>query len=196
MFLITTLQGFYVWDSLYVEKAVLSTMDITTEGFGFMLCFGDLSWVPFIYSLQARYLVDYDPNLSLIEIGAILLLYLIGYYIFRSSNSEKDAFRKDPNSNEVKHLKFMDSKRGTKLLISGWWGMARKINYTGDWLITLSWCLLCGFRSPVPYFQAIYFFALLLHRALRDDEKCKEKYGEDWEEYKRKVPYLFIPYII
>ncbi len=101
MFLITTLQGFYVWDSLYVEKAVLSTMDITTEGFGFMLCFGDLSWVPFIYSLQSRYLVDYDPNLSLIEIGAILLLYLLGYYIFRSSNSEKDAFRKDPNSNEV-----------------------------------------------------------------------------------------------
>lgn len=101
MFLITTLQGFYVWDSLYVEKAVLSTMDITTEGFGFMLCFGDLSWVPFIYSLQSRYLVDYDPNLSLIEICAILLLYLLGYYIFRSSNSEKDAFRKDPNSNEV-----------------------------------------------------------------------------------------------
>jgi len=29
---------------------------------------------------------------------------------------------------------------------SGWWGLARKINYTGDWLITLSWCLLCGFK--------------------------------------------------
>lgn len=28
-------------------------MDITTDGFGFMLAFGDLSWVPFTYSLQA-----------------------------------------------------------------------------------------------------------------------------------------------
>lgn len=34
-------------------------MDITTEGFGFMLAFGDLTWVPFTYSLQARYLVDH-----------------------------------------------------------------------------------------------------------------------------------------
>jgi delta14-sterol reductase len=25
----------------------------------------------------------------------------------------------------------METKRGTKLLITGWWGMARKINYTG-----------------------------------------------------------------
>ena len=31
-------------------------MDIVTDGFGFMLAFGDLVWVPFVYSLQARYL--------------------------------------------------------------------------------------------------------------------------------------------
>lgn len=54
MLLVTLLQGFYVWDAVYMEKAILTTMDITTDGFGFMLCFGDLSWVPFVYSLQAR----------------------------------------------------------------------------------------------------------------------------------------------
>jgi Delta14-sterol reductase len=54
MVLVTLLQGFYVWDAVYMEKAILTTMDITTDGFGFMLCFGDLAWVPFIYSLQAR----------------------------------------------------------------------------------------------------------------------------------------------
>jgi hypothetical protein len=57
MVLITLLQGFYVWDAVYMEKAILTTMDITTDGFGFMLCFGDLSWVPFVYSLQARYVL-------------------------------------------------------------------------------------------------------------------------------------------
>ena len=41
-----------MWDALYMEKAILTTMDITTDGFGYMLAFGDLSWVPFIYSLQ------------------------------------------------------------------------------------------------------------------------------------------------
>ena len=79
---------------------------------------------------------------------------------------------------------------------SGWWGAARKINYTGDWLVTLSWCLLCGFASPIPYFQAVYFLVLLIHRAARDDHFCSEKYGPDWEEYKRRVPYLFVPGVV
>ena len=39
--------GLYVADALYNERAILSTMDITTDGFGFMLAFGDLAWVPF-----------------------------------------------------------------------------------------------------------------------------------------------------
>ena len=54
MLLTVMLQCFYVWDAVYMEKAILTTMDITTDGFGFMLCFGDLAWVPFIYTLQAR----------------------------------------------------------------------------------------------------------------------------------------------
>lgn len=195
MVLVCLFQGLYVWDALYQEKAILTTMDITTDGFGYMLAFGDLSWVPFIYSLQARYLVDHDPKLSLWKIILISCLHFVGLYIFRSANSQKDAFRRDPNSAEVAHLKFLETKRGTKLLISGWWGLARKINYTGDWLVSLSWCLLCGFSSPIPYFHAVYFFILLVHRAIRDDHMCFEKYGSDWTEYKKHVPYLFIPYV-
>lgn len=45
-------QAWYVVDALLHEKAILTTMDITTDGFGFMLVFGDLAWVPFTYSLQ------------------------------------------------------------------------------------------------------------------------------------------------
>ncbi len=67
-----------MWDGLYQEKAILTTMDITTDGFGFMLCFGDLAWVPFIYSLQTRYLVDHDPQLSLGAVAAIVAIQLFG----------------------------------------------------------------------------------------------------------------------
>lgn len=196
MLLINLLQGQYVWDALYNEKSILTTMDITTDGFGFMLCFGDMAWVPFVYSFHSRYLVDHDPQLGLGMIAAALAVFCLGFYIFRSANSEKDAFRRDPSAPEVHHLRFMPTKRGTKLLVSGWWGAARKINYTGDWLVTLSWCLLCGFDSPLAYFQAVYFLILLVHRAMRDDEMCAEKYGADWVEYKKQVPYLFIPYVI
>ena len=59
MALVCAFHGLYVWDALWSEKAILTTMDITTDGFGFMLVFGDLTWVPFTYSLQARYLVDH-----------------------------------------------------------------------------------------------------------------------------------------
>lgn len=59
MWLVCLFQFIYVLDALWFEKAILSTMDIVHDGFGFMLAFGDLVWVPFTYSLQARYLVDH-----------------------------------------------------------------------------------------------------------------------------------------
>ena len=196
MILINIFQGIYVWDALYQERAILTTMDITTDGFGFMLVFGDLAWVPYTYSLQARYLVDHDPLLQWPTLAAILGVNVIGYLIFRGANGQKDAFRRDPKSSEVSHLTFLQTKRGTKLLTSGWWGIARKINYTGDWIMGLSWCMLCGFESIVPYYYAIYFAILLVHRSIRDDHMCQEKYGDDWDKYKAIVPYRFIPGII
>jgi len=196
MILINIFQGIYVWDAQYQERAILTTMDITTDGFGFMLVFGDLAWVPFTYSLQARYLVDHDPLLQWPTLAAILGVNVIGYLIFRGANGQKDAFRRDPKSSDVSHLTFLQTKRGTKLLTSGWWGLARKINYTGDWIMGLSWCMLCGFESIVPYYYAIYFAILLVHRSIRDDHMCQEKYGDDWDKYKTIVPYRFIPGVI
>ena len=40
---------------------------------------------------------------------------------------------------------------------------------------------------------AIYFFILLVHRSIRDDHMCQQKYGDDWETYKKLVPYRFVP---
>ena len=196
MILIQIFQFIYIWDALYQESAILSTMDITTDGFGFMLLFGDLCWVPFTYSLQARYLVHHDPHLSVLPLTIIVGIHLMGYIIFRNANSQKDQFRKDPTHPSVAHLSYIETKRGTKLLTSGYWGMARKINYTGDYIMGVSWCLVCGFDSIVPYFYAIYFLILLVHRAGRDDHLCHEKYGDDWIRYKEIVPYRFIPGII
>jgi len=196
MILVNLFQNIYVWDALYQEKAILTTMDITTDGFGYMLVFGDLAWVPFTYTLQARYLVDHDPGLSPWSLLTILATNCFGYFIFRGANSQKDAFRRDPDAKEVSHLQYLQTKRGTRLLTSGWWGLARKINYTGDWIMGLSWCMVCGVDSIVPYYYAIYFAILLIHRGIRDDQMCQAKYGNDWNVYKNMVPYRFIPGII
>ena len=41
MISVNLFQALYVWDALYNERAILTTMDITTDGFGWMLAFGD-----------------------------------------------------------------------------------------------------------------------------------------------------------
>ena len=146
-------QAIYVLDALFYEPAILSTMDITTDGFGFMLVFGDLGWVPFTYSLQARYLVTHPRSLSSIEVGVIIVIFLLGYAIFRGSNSQKDKYRQDPDAPQFRNIKTMPTARGRKLLIGGWWGIARHINYLGDIIMAFSWCLPGAKRRPFAYWH-------------------------------------------
>lgn len=194
MVLVTAFQAWYVIDSVWNESAVLSTMDVTTDGFGFMLAFGDLTWVPFTYSLQARYLSVHPVKLGYYAF-VILVIQLAGYYIFRSANSQKDVFRNQPDHPAVKDLKYIQTERGTRLLADGWWGSARHINYLGDWIMAWAWCLPTGFGNPLTYFYVIYFAVLLIHRERRDEEKCSKKYGKSWAEYKDKVRWRIVPYI-
>ncbi|KAJ3129043.1 erg24, C-14 sterol reductase [Nowakowskiella sp. JEL0407] len=201
--LVTVCQIWYVADAQYFEKAILTTMDITTDGFGLMLNIGDLAWVPFTYSLQMRYLSTVNPvQVSIPFATLIFLVQIAGFYIFRSANSQKDAFRNlapslkkktDGKKGENGKYTWIETESGSLLLTNGWWGMARHINYLGDWFMAVSWCLPCGFTHALPYFYAIYFGILLIHREKRDDHKCHTKYGKDWEKYTKKVPYRIIP---
>jgi delta14-sterol reductase len=233
--LITSFQALYVLDSFWMESAILTTMDITTDGFGFMLAFGDLAWLPFIYSTQVRYLSVYPLSLGPLGTAGVLAVVGAGYYIFRGANNDKNRFRTNPDDPRVSHLKYLETKSGSKLLISGWWGTARHINYLGDWIMAWAFCLPTGIagylvqHSPVPvtsgqspadgtfvyegatghtqlvpgaargwgmiftYFYIVYFGVLLIHREMRDEEKCIRKYGEDWKRYREIVRYRIIP---
>ena len=191
MILVNLLQFIYIIDGVLNEEGCLTMVDITTDGFGFMLAFGDLCWVPFCYCLQARYLTLKEINLTNFEMFIIILLMIIGFYIFKASNNEKNNFR----SGKLSNLKSIKTERGTKLLIEGWWGISQHINYFGDMIIALSWCLPTKFNTILTYFYVIYFTSLLIHRQIRDDEKCFKKYGNSWIEYKKKVPYKIIPYV-
>jgi hypothetical protein len=63
MMLVCLFQFFYIMDYFFHEEAILTTWDIKHERFGWMLCFGDLVWVPFTYSLQAQYLLSHPGEL-------------------------------------------------------------------------------------------------------------------------------------
>ncbi|KAI9827951.1 MAG: erg24, C-14 sterol reductase [Phylliscum demangeonii] len=142
--LVAGLQAFYVLDSLWMERAALTTNDITLDGFGFMLAFGDLVWLPFTYSLQARYLAVHPVQLGPARALAILGLQALGYYIFRAANNQKHRFRTQPRDPRTAHLASIRTAAGTRLLVSGWWGRARHINYLGDWLMAWATCLPTG----------------------------------------------------
>lgn len=179
---------FYVLDALWNEQSVLSTMDILHEGFGFMLVFGDLTWVPFMYSLSASLVQDQD--LSIFCCIFCLCLFFIGYFIFRVSNSQKAQFKATGKG------KYITCENGSKLLISGFWGMSRHMNYLGDWILGLAWSIPAILSGKIlGFFYPVYFAALLIHRFYRDDFNCRQKYGKDWERYCEIVPYKIIPYV-
>ncbi|XP_015712733.1 delta(14)-sterol reductase LBR isoform X1 [Coturnix japonica] len=195
MILVNSFQLLYVVDALWNEEAVLTTMDITHDGFGFMLAFGDLVWVPFVYSLQAFYLVGHPVTISWPVAAAITILNCVGYYIFRSANSQKNNFRRNPADPKLSYLKVIPTATGKGLLVTGWWGFVRHPNYLGDIIMALAWSLPWGFNHILPYFYVIYFICLLVHREARDEHHCKKKYGLAWERYCQRVPYRIFPYI-
>ncbi|KAI1859523.1 uncharacterized protein JN550_012041 [Neoarthrinium moseri] len=146
---ITAVQGLYVMDSFVMESSILTMMDITRDGFGFMLCFGDLGWLPFLYSQQTRYLSVYPFSMGWLGTAGVVAVLLTGFTIFRLSNKEKNTFRTNPNDPSVAHLKYIETKTGSRLLISGWWGVARHINYLGDWIQGLPYSLPTGISGYV-----------------------------------------------
>lgn len=193
LLLVNVLQAFYIFDGVLNEEGCLTMMDIATDGFGFMLAFGDLAWVPWTYSLQSRYLAlpqNYH-ELGWTKTGSILALSSLGYYIFHLANQQKSDFKKG----KLDHMNSIATPTGSKLLVDGWWKLSQHINYFGDWLIGWSWCLPTGSKTILTYFYVIYFTTLLIHRQMRDEAKCRDKYGKTWEQYEKEVPYKIVPYI-
>jgi len=196
MWVVTICQLFYITDFFVFESNLLSMLDIIYENYGFMLTHAFLVWIPFNFTLQQQYLLAEPTDLPIWAIVGLLVLNFTGYVVFRDSNLQKQRFRRDPSAKVWgKPPKVLKTKRGTSLLLSGWWGLARHTNYMGDLMMALAWCLACGFASVVPYFYFIYFAPLLINRERRDHALCKEKYGDDWDEYCRRVPHRIVPFV-
>lgn len=205
MVLVNIFHALYVLDFFAHEDWYLRTIDIAHDHFGLMLAFGDSVWLPFMYTLQARYLVENPVVLSQPAFSSIIALGLAGYIIFRMANNQKDLVRKTKGNCTVwgRPAKFIrasyrsaDGKpHESFLLTSGFWGLARHFNYVGDLMLSSAMCLACGFGHVLPYFYFVYMTILLLHRVHRDQERCSVKYGKCWEEYCKRVPYKLIPYL-
>ena len=192
------------------EECIPTTWDIFHEKWGWLLVFWNLAGVPFVYCFSSMYIASH-PNFGLpIPYTVFCFALLFGaYYVWDTANSQRNRFRMQLNGSYVKRKAFpqlpwgtletpryLNTKAGSRLLVDGWWRYARKIHYTADALMALSWGLICGFDSSLPYFYVMFFVVMILHRAHRDIARCKRKYGADWDRYTKEVPYLFVPKVL
>jgi delta14-sterol reductase len=175
----------------YRQQAfLLGIWDIIAEKFGFMLLWGDLVLVPFFYCIAGWTLVVQEESLPTSALVAILLLYGLSLWIFRSSNAQKWRFKNDPEASIWGRP--AESLEG-RLLVSGWWGIGRHLNYTGEIGVYLALSLTTGFASIVPYLLPLWMIVLLAHRAERDDRRCRAKYGGLWERYCARAHFRMLP---
>ena len=182
----------YVTNYFHFEHGMLFTWDVLEERFGFGLIWGDYALVPFFYSLPGWYLVDRVAPLPATTVAALVALYLLGFWMFRGANDQKHRFKRDPS---VLIWGAPAVTMGGRLLVSGFWGVGRKLNYTGELLIYVAWTLPCGFGSVVPFLPALWLAVFFPHRAWRDDRRCREKYGALWAAYCERVPFRMIPFV-
>jgi len=193
------------------EHLIVPSWDMYYEKFGFMLIFWNISGVPFTYCYNTLFLYTHDPQdyeLSTSYKVFLWILISVAYYFFDTGNGQKNSFRLQMQGKLAKRSAFpvlpytvvenpdyIKTKSGSLLLTDGWFKYARKAHYTADFVQNLCWALITGFNSPLPYFYPVFFFCMILHRTKRDFDKMEAKYGEDWEEYKRRCPYVYFPYI-
>ena len=182
----------YVANYFHFEHGMLSTWDVLEERFGWALVWGDYVLVPFFYSLPGWYLVDRVEPLPPVATIALIALYAGGFWMFRGANEQKHRFKLDPAAPIWgRPPETLDGR----LLVSGFWGLGRKLNYTGELLLYYAWTLPCGFGSLVPYLPALWLTFFFPHRARRDDRRCRAKYGALWTAYCSRVRWRMIPWL-
>lgn len=189
--------SFFLVDYLVFERVHLYTYDFVAERVGFKLGWGCLVFYPYFYAVGLWALAEApNPHSSFSLLAVSGILFASGWAISRGANLQKFWFKVDPSKKAFGVIEplSLTSGDGRRVLVSGFWGLSRHINYLGEMLMACGLVLSLGYpRSPWPWLYVLYYVALLVPRQLDDDRRCREKYGKAWSEYVRRVPYRIVP---
>jgi len=187
----------FCFDYLIFEKIHLWTYDFIAERVGFKLGFGCLAFYPYFYTIVLWFTAHLPnpghPLWLTILFGA---LFLFGWVLTRGANMQKYFFKITPDRKFlwIKPEVLTDGK--LSLLANGFWGASRHINYLGEIIQAIAVVLAVGyFGIWMVWLYPAYYIGLMLSRQADDDIVCRAKYGELWDQYKRKVKYKIIPFI-
>ena len=182
----------YVLNYFQFEYGMIYTWDMVSERFGWMLVWGDYVLVPFFYCITGWWLVHSGDTLSPPAAIMITVLFVFGFWLFRGANQQKHRFKRNP---EIKIWGRPAKTLNGRLLISGFWGIGRHLNYSGEICVYFAFALTAGFQSWVPFLLPLWLALLLIHRSVRDEHRCRAKYGKLWERYKKQARFAMLPFV-
>jgi len=194
--LYVALFSFFICEYLFFERVHLYTYDLFAERVGFKLGWGCLVFYPYFYAVGLWSTADLpNPHApAALRIGATMVFFA-GWSLARGANMQKYVFKRDP---DAKFLGFIAPEalvEGDKrLLVSGFWGAARHINYLGEVLMATGLTLALGYPERIaPWLYPLFYVALLIPRQIDDNRRCAAKYGPLWRAYVARVPYRIVP---
>ncbi|HEY2734004.1 MAG TPA: DUF1295 domain-containing protein [Polyangiales bacterium] len=190
--------SFFIVDYLLFERVHLYTYDFIAERVGFKLGWGCFVFYPFFYCSGLWFAAEQpNPHVTSIWLVSAATLFITGWSLARGANLQKYVFKTAPERAAFGPLSQRALVRDDKrILIAGFWGVSRHINYLGELLMACGLALSLGYPNSLwPWLYPIYYIALLVPRQIDDDRRCAQKYGELWDEYRRAVPYRIIPWI-
>ncbi len=195
--LCTAMLTFFVWDYLTFEKVHLFTYDFFAERVGIKLGWGCLTFYPYFYLIALWSTIDLQyPNIPLWLIFSYIMLFLLGWILSRGANMQKYYYKTEPEKSFLGMAPKTITNGNQKLLVNGFWGVSRHINYLGEILMGLAIALSVGHPEVLwVWLYPLYYIALLVARQIDDDKRCSLKYGNLWENYTKKVKYRIIPYL-
>lgn len=206
MVVAVVLQAIYVAKFFWWETGYLRSLDIMHDRAGFYICWGCLVWVPGVYTSSTLYLVNHPNHLGWPLATVMLVLGTAFIFInyladeqrlrVRATNGQTTVWGAKPAIIHARYQTESGESKESILLASGWWGISRHFHYVPEILGALFWTLPALFSNVLPYFYVIFLTVLLTDRALRDDNRCAAKYGDDWQKYCQRVKYRIIPGII
>ncbi|MDE0169953.1 MAG: DUF1295 domain-containing protein [bacterium] len=201
--LYTAFFTWYIVDYFIFERVQLYTYDLIHERMGFKMFWGGLLIYGWMFTLPLWGMaVHPDPGFSspgryVWLIGASVS-FLFGWGMARGAAMQKYTFKRWPDR---KFLGFIEPEYieagDRKILVSGFWGLSRHMNYGGEGFISLGMALAFGHFTNLWAWTYFIFVAIMFTTRERYDNKfCEEKYGpEKWAEYKARVKYRIYPWV-
>ena len=191
----------FIVEYLICENVHLYTYDFFAEKVGMKLSWGCLTFYPSFYCIGIFSIVHHENNKDISFETSILIisLFLCGWGITRGANMQKFYYRTNPLQKYVFYgLIEQKTLPNTRILVSGYWGVARHFNYFGEIVQSIALSLPgymvgTGYLRFIPLLYPLYYLLLFIPRQIDDDAVCKQKYGKAWEEYIKRVPWRICP---